>query len=97
MSLHHTGLAEQQARNLTGTYIEALIQGGINSEQRGNPAADTADFNDQFTGNLRLDYLLPSSDLPITGCGVFWPARGQAGHAAVEVSDHRLVWLDIAL
>ena len=39
----------------------ALIQGGLNSEQQGDPAADTADFNDKFTGNLRLDYLLPSS------------------------------------
>ena len=80
-----------------GAEEAALIQGGINSQQRGNPAADTADFNDQFTGNLRLDYLLPSRGLLITDCGVFWPARGQAGHAEVEVSDHRLVWLDIAL
>ena len=34
---------------------------------------------------------------PVTGCGVFWPARGEAGHEWVEVSDHRLVWLDISL
>jgi endonuclease/exonuclease/phosphatase family metal-dependent hydrolase len=81
----------------TGAEEAALVQGGINAEQRGDPAADTSDFNDKFTGNLRLDYLLSSSGLPVTGCGVFWPARGEAGHEWVEVSDHRLVWLDISL
>jgi hypothetical protein len=81
----------------TGAEEAALVQGGINAEQRGDPAADTSDFNDKFTGNLRLDYLLSSSALPVTGCGVFWPARGEAGHEWVEVSDHRLVWLDISL
>ena len=75
----------------------ARIQGGLNGEQQGDPAADTADFNDKFTGNLRLDYLLPSSRLPVTGCGVFWPALDEVGHEWVEVSDHRLVWLDITL
>ena len=81
----------------TGAEEAALVQGGVNAEQRGDPAADTSDFNDKFTGNLRLDYLLSSSGLPVTGCGVFWPARGAAGHDWVEVSDHRLVWLDISL
>jgi len=80
-----------------GAEEAAKIQGGVNAEQRGDPAVDTADFNDKFTGNLRLDYLLPSSGLPVSACGVFWPARGEAGHPWVEVSDHRLVWLDISL
>ena len=78
-----------------GAEEAARIQGGINNGQQGDPATDTADFNDKFTGNLRLDYLLPSSGLTLTGCGVFWPAQGEAGHGWVEVSDHRLVWLDI--
>ena len=75
----------------------AARQGGVNLRQRGDPAADTADFNDEFAGNLRLDYLLPSRGLRVLGCGVFWPAAGAEGAALVEVSDHRLVWLDIAL
>jgi endonuclease/exonuclease/phosphatase family metal-dependent hydrolase len=78
-----------------GAEEAARIQAGVNDGQRGDPAADTADFNDKFTGNLRLDYLLPSSGLPVSACGVFWPARDEAGHQWVEVSDHRLVWLDI--
>jgi hypothetical protein len=75
----------------------ALQQGGVNAGQRGDPAADTADFDDDGdgAGNLRLDYLLPSADWTVTGCGVFWPASGEDGQDLVSVSDHRLVWLDI--
>ncbi|MGK2926093.1 MAG: endonuclease/exonuclease/phosphatase family protein [Lysobacterales bacterium] len=74
----------------------ATLQGGVNLRQGGDPAADTADFNDEFAGNLRLDYLLPSRGLRLLGCGVFWPASGTDGSELVDVSDHRLVWLDIA-
>jgi endonuclease/exonuclease/phosphatase family metal-dependent hydrolase len=75
----------------------ARMQGGLNRQQQGDPSADTADFNDKYTGNLRLDYLLPSTGLKILGCGVFWPAAGEEGEALAGVSDHRLVWLDIEL
>lgn len=70
-------------------------QAGINQQHLGDPAADTSDFNDQYVGNLRLDYLMPAQGLTIQGCGVFWPAPGEEGHSLVDVSDHRLVWLDI--
>ena len=73
------------------------LQGGVNSGQQGDPAADTADFNDKFTGNLRLDYVMPSKDIQVQACGVFWPAQNETGHDWVEVSDHRLVWIDIDL
>lgn len=72
-------------------------QGGKNLEQRGDPAADTGDFNDKYTGNMRIDYVLPSSTLSVAGCGVFWPASNQDGHDLTDVSDHHLVWLDIEL
>lgn len=75
----------------------SALQGGVNRRHRGDPAADTADFNDEFAGNLRLDYLLPSRGLRVLGCGVFWPAARAAGAGLVDVSDHRLVWLDVAL
>jgi len=81
----------------TGGLAAAERQGGVNRKQQGDPAADTADFNDLRTGNLRLDYLLPSSTLSIEDCGVFWPASGEDGAGLVEVSDHRLVWLDVSL
>jgi len=72
-------------------------QGGKNLEQKGNPAADTGDFNDEYTGNMRIDYVLPSANLKVVGCGVFWPAEGQPGHELTDVSDHHMVWLDIEL
>jgi endonuclease/exonuclease/phosphatase family metal-dependent hydrolase len=75
----------------------SLAQGGKNSQQRGNPALDTSDFNDEYTGNLRLDFVLPSTDITVHDCGVFWPAKGEAGYDLVDASDHRLVWLDISL
>ena len=78
-----------------GAAQSARIQGGVNDSHSGDPAADTADFNDRYTGNLRLDYVLPSSDLEVTGCGVFWPAASESGHELAGVSDHRLVWVDI--
>jgi hypothetical protein len=75
----------------------AQLQGGVNRDQRGDPAADTSDFNDKYTGNLRLDYLLPAAGLKVVNCGVFWPPSGGDGRQLIDVSDHRLVWIDIAL
>ena len=72
-------------------------QGGKNLEQLGDPASDTGDFNDKYTGNMRIDYVLPSATLNVIGCGVFWPASDQPGHDLTDVSDHHLVWLDLKL
>jgi len=80
-----------------GAAEASALQGGINQQHRGDPAADTSDFSDERTGNLRLDYLLPSNGLTLLGCGVFWPASAEEGASLVDVSDHRLVWLDIEL
>lgn len=62
----------------------------------GPNAQDTVDW--EGVGRLRVDYVLPASDLRIVGAGVFWPDVGQPGHeAAVTASRHRLVWVDIDL
>lgn len=74
----------------------ARIQGGVNLQHDGDPAADTADFNDERVGNYRLDYVLPSRNLRVIDCGVFWPPTGSPLHEAGTFSDHRLVWIDIA-
>ena len=47
------------------------------------------------TGTLRLDYVLPSKNLPVRGGGVFWPEKGEPGSELLDASDHHLVWLDI--
>ena len=80
-----------------GAEEASRIQAGKNLEQTGNPAADTGDFNDKYTGNMRIDYVLPSATLKVAGCGVFWPASNQPGHELIDVSDHHLVWLDIEM
>lgn len=54
----------------------------------------------EFLGGMRVDYLLPSADLGVRDGGVFWPAADAdpSGHLlAVTASDHRLLWLDVAL
>ncbi|MEM7057204.1 MAG: endonuclease/exonuclease/phosphatase family protein [Pseudomonadota bacterium] len=67
-------------------------------------ATDTADWPEKNgPENLRVDYILPSVDLTVTGAGVFWPAPddplawlvGRQGRNQTS-SDHRLVWVDIA-
>jgi hypothetical protein len=83
----------------TGGAAAAAAQGGANAGHRGDPAHDTADFSDaRGPGNLRVDYVLPSADLAVTGAGVLWPLPGEPLAAAVEAAGrHRLVWVDIAL
>jgi endonuclease/exonuclease/phosphatase family metal-dependent hydrolase len=75
----------------------AKLQGGQNVQHRGDPAADTADFNDERLGNIRIDYVLPSAGLKIAGCGVYWPASDEAGHDLIQGSDHRMVWIDLEI
>jgi hypothetical protein len=78
----------------------AARQGGANSTHLGDPAFDTADFADGTPGNLRADYVLPSTDLEIVASGVFWPAAGDplfplVGNFPFPSSDHRLVFVDV--
>jgi hypothetical protein len=87
-----------------GAAEAAKLQGGANAHHAGNPAEDTEDpADDPGPGNLRLDYLLPSSNLQVTASGVFWPETTDPLHALVAgaerpaSSDHRLVWIDLDL
>lgn len=69
-------------------------------DQSGDPALDTADWPDGAPGNLRVDYVLPSAALAVTGAGVFWPApedplAGLLGSDGLAAGPHRLVWVDI--
>jgi hypothetical protein len=80
---------------------QARLQGGVNAQHRGDPALDTADFAEP-PGNLRVDYVLPRRNLRITDAGVFWPLTSDplfdlVGTFPFPSSDHRLVWLDLAV
>jgi hypothetical protein len=99
--LTHPRLADA-APESPGAVAAAAADGGANARHRSPPGQDTADWRDSpGPGNLRVDYLLPSSGLRVTGSGVFWPlpddplARLVSGGREPASSDHRLVWLDI--
>ncbi|MFD1214764.1 endonuclease/exonuclease/phosphatase family protein [Arthrobacter sp. GCM10027362] len=84
-----------------GAVEAARLQGGANVRHLGDPRLDTADFG-RATGNLRVDYVLPSRNLAVAGAGVFWPRSGEPGAELTggfpfPTSDHRLVWVDLAL
>ena len=78
-----------------GGAAASAAQGRANAGHRGDPRFDTADFDDRAPGNLRVDYVLPSAGLEITGAGVFWPAEDEPGAELIDASDHRLVWVDL--
>ena len=63
----------------------------------GGQGLDTAAFGGA-AGNLRVDYVLPSTDLAVSGAGVYWPAATDPmAETAAQASRHRLVFVDIAL
>ena len=93
--LSHPRLRDARPASV-GAGDAARSQGGANADHAGDPALDTADWRDDGPGNLRVDYVLPSTDLEISSSGVFWPAPGEPLAAEVAAGPaHRLVWIDI--
>lgn len=92
--LQHPRVDAARAPTSIGARMSSDITGGHNKKQRGNPSADTGAFG-PVTGNLRLDYVLPSRTLTTIDRGVFWPAPGEPEAHWIGASDHHLVWLDL--
>ena len=98
--LDHPRITDPQPMS-AGAAEAAVLQGGANLTHRGDPALDTADFNDNpAPGNLRADYVLPSRDLRVLDAAVFWPVQEDplsalTGTFPFPSSDHRLVWVDV--
>ena len=83
-----------------GAIEASMLQGKANQKHKANAASDTGDFNDNEPGNLRIDFVLPSSNCKVVDGGVFWPTVDQLkgiDPKLADASDHHLVWLDIAL
>ncbi|MEA5553739.1 phytase [Anabaena cylindrica UHCC 0172] len=100
--LQHPGINTNSIPTSAGAPQQADLQGGANANHNGNPFFDTADFADTTPGNLRSDYVLPSSDLQITNSAVFWPVNTDPTFAPVGTfpfpsSDHRLVFADVEI
>lgn len=84
----------------TGAAAATRVQGGVNARHSGDPARDTVDWPDTRPtdpGNLRVDYILPTRDLTVTGAGLHWPDPEDAAALAraETASRHRLIWVDL--
>jgi hypothetical protein len=98
--LEHPRINVKYTPSSAGAVEQTALQGGVNDLHLGDPAFDTADFNDAAPGNLRVDYVLPSKQLKILDGAVFWPTTDDPLFALVGTfpfpsSDHRLVWIDV--
>lgn len=89
--LNHPRVVSKPIPESDGAEAANKAQAGANKSHRSNPRYDTADFNDKSSGNLRCDYVLPSSEFEIVQSGVHWPASSEGK----EPSDHHLVWVDM--
>lgn len=63
-------------------------------DKRTDAATHTARFGAR-TGNMRVDYVLPSVEFDVVDSGVFWPTDDAPEAAWLASSDHRLVWADL--
>lgn len=71
----------------------AGAQGGVNAAHLGDPARDTADWDDAGgPGNLRVSYILPDAELTVAASGVRWVS--DSGDTGLR---HGLVWVDLVL
>ncbi len=101
--LSHPRVQDPEPKSAGGRE-DALADGGINVDHLGDPSLDTADWRDGpgDPGNLRVDYVLPSTDWRVLDAGVFWPAPDEPGRRLLGddgngASRHRLVWVDLML
>ncbi|CAN5832968.1 endonuclease/exonuclease/phosphatase family protein [soil metagenome] len=99
--LEHPRINASVTPSSPGGSEQAMLQGGVNDSHLSDPAFDTADFAEP-PGNLRADYVLPRRNLKILDAAVFWPLSSDPAFEPVGVfpfpaSDHRLVWIDLAV
>lgn len=59
------------------------------------PQGAEGDKTADFGGGMRVDYVLPTRELTVTGSGVVWPAAGDRLSRIAAASDHRLVYVDV--
>lgn len=59
------------------------------------PQSGRGDITASFNGGMRVDYVIPTGDLVVTGSGVFWPDEGDPLARLNDASDHHLVWVDV--
>ena len=74
-------------------------EGALGARQRDGFDGEKRHNTSMF--GMRIDYVLPSSDLEVISSGVFWPpASDSLKHALIKdgaASDHMLVWVDVTI
>ena len=93
--LEHPRVLRMATPTSEGADAAARADGGANADHRGTHRHDTAAFGAQ-SGNLRVDYVLPSTGFRASASGVFWPMPDETGADWLDASDHRMVWVDLA-
>lgn len=91
-------VAKFEAPKSRGAIEASEKQGEANKKHQGSSEQDTADFNDKSSGNLRCDFVIPSTEFRVVANGVFWPTTAELQSIdpkLVDASDHRLVWVDV--
>ena len=64
----------------------------------GNAALDTVAWPEDGPGHLRVQYILPSSDIQVEDAGVHWPPNGAPGFEDAAIAGpHHMIWADITL
>ena len=98
--------ADPNAGDTTGNPIALMlespaVQGDFRPASEGGRMAAPDDPYGSFrtaTFGLRVDYVLPSeAGLSIQNGAVFWPPASHPNRDLVSASDHRLVWMDVAV
>lgn len=84
--LHHPALQDPEPRGETKRQDKG---------HSGDAALDTALYDK--IGGLRVEILLPSADLAVTGSGVMWPDKGALAETLATASRHRPLWVDLSL
>ena len=78
-----------------GDHIPSSTGGMAHNQQKGDkgdPKYDTSIFG------MRIDYVLPSTDMGVVDSGIFWPNSSEIGFDWIKnkgASDHYLVWVDV--
>lgn len=90
--LHHGRVTDPSPKSDGG--LAASENAKRNQSQSGDPRNDTSKWS---SGNLRVDYVLPSSNCKVHDAGVFWPSGDDPLRELINASDHRLVWVDVEL
>ncbi|NOD65519.1 MULTISPECIES: endonuclease/exonuclease/phosphatase family protein [unclassified Ruegeria] len=63
-----------------------------------DPTGSIATVDWKATGEMRVDFVLPSRDLRVLDSGVLWPKEdAPLREDADQASRHRLVWVDVTL